>query len=547
MSSSSVRPPLAGARAPRPSGAPAPAQPSSRARERAILAAGLLACLALYVAALDPTLFLWGDNAHYIIVAKSLATGHGLRDIHTPGSPPFTFPVPLFPLALAPIVGVFDYDLVPLKLFVAVTGVLTVLAALRLFRCLLDTRRAVLLTVLVAVSPQIVSFSHQVMTELPYLGLSLAALLCAIRYAEQERWTGRAAWATALALAAATLTRTIGGTLVLAVAAYLVIDGAGPLRRRVGKAALASALCAMVWLAANASILAAIPYYAEFRHGTASVQHGAAGTGLLSRVMANITAYTGAIPETVYYGYALREPAPRLVGAAILLVMLLGFAYAAWRKRSSLEYYCAAYAGVLLLYEPSNAGNLRRYLVPLVPFLLYYFIRGVEAFGALAEQMSWSRMAAARWWRPATLALLVLIGFTNFARTVQASVLHRRPEMFDFYRWGDFRGYRRMAEWVRASTPASSVIGTRATYIFHIWSRRQVLWLPYAEPGAADSAIAATARREGMSYITSDSIAGAADSALFAVLARDHRDFARVYAERGNRVYRVLPDTGGMP
>jgi 4-amino-4-deoxy-L-arabinose transferase-like glycosyltransferase len=512
----------------------------SPARERALIGAGALACLVMYVIALDPNLFLWGDNAHYIIVAKSLATGHGFRDIQTPGSPPFTFPVPLFPLALAPIVRFFDYDLVPLKLFVAVIAVLTVLAAWRLFHLLLDERRAVLLTFMVAVSPQFVSFSHQVMTELPYLGLSLLALLLAIRYAGQERAFGRTAACTVLAVTAATLTRTIGVTLVLGIAAFLAIDGAGDLRRRIGKAALLCACCAVVWLAANASILAAIPYYREFRHGTASAQHGAIGTGLFSRVSTNVAAYAGALPETVYYGYSLRDPAPKLVGTVIIFFTLLGFAYAVWRKRSSLEYYCVAYAGILLLYEPSNSGNLRRYLVPLIPFLFYYFARGIEGLAVLAEQMRWSRTPALRWSRAATLALLAFIGLANFARTVQASVLHRQPEMFDFYRWGDFTGYRGMAEWVRVNTPASGIVATRGTYVFHLWSHRRVLWLPYVAPGASDSTIAAAARQQGLTYVTTDSTA-AGDTALFAALARDHRDFAEVYAERRNRVYRVLP------
>lgn len=510
-----------------------------------MIAWGLLACLALYIVALDPTLYLWGDNAHYIIVAKSLATGQGLRDIHTPGSPLFSYPVPLFPLILAPIVRVFDYHLVPLKLLVVVTGVLTVYATLRLFLRVMDARRAVVLTAVVAVSPQIVSFSHQVMTELPYLGLSIVALMCVMGYAADDRWNGRAASLSALVLAAATLTRSIGVTLVLAAAAYVVLDGAGPLRRRAAKAALMCGLCAAVWLAANGSIIAAIPYFAEFRHGTASAQSGASHIGIRSRVAANLIAYAGAVPETVYYGYSLRDPAPKLVGAAIIFAILLGFAFAAWRKRTSIEYYCLAYGAVLLVYEPANSGNLRRYLVPVIPFLLYYFVRGLEALGVLVERVEGTRLLAARWWRSATIAVLSLIGVGNFARTVQASVLHRQPEMFDFYRWGDFRGYQRMAVWTRANTPAPSVIGTRGPYIFHFWSRRQVLWLPYIPPGSSDSMIAATVRQQGMGYITTDSIA-AADSALFAALARDNRNFARLYEDGRNVVYRVLPRAGGV-
>jgi 4-amino-4-deoxy-L-arabinose transferase-like glycosyltransferase len=509
-----------------------------------MVAWALLACLVLYVVALDPSLYLWGDNAHYIIVAKSLATGHGLRDIHTPGSPVFSYPVPLFPLMLAPIVRVFDYDLVPLKLLVAVIGVLTVYATLRLFLRLMDARRAVVLTALVAVSPQIVSFSHQVMTELPYLGLSIVALMCVMDFAADDRWNGRKASLSALILGATILMRTIGVTLILAAAAYVVLDGAGPLRRRTAKAALMCGLCAAVWLAANGAMIASIPYFAEFRNGTASAQRGASHMGMRARVAANLIAYAGAVPETVYYGYSLRDPAPKVVGAAIILAMVLGFAFAAWRKRTVLEYYFLAYGAVLLVYEPANSGNLRRYLVPVIPFLLYYFVRGLEALGVLAERIEGTRLWAARWWRTATIALLALVGAWNLARTVQASVLHRRPEMFDFYRWGDFRGYQRMAEWTRANTPDSSVIGTRGPYVFHIWSRRRVLWLPDITSGTDDSVIAATVRQRGMGYVTTDGTA-AADSTLFTAFARDNRDFARLYEDGRNAVYRVLPDDGG--
>jgi len=338
--------------------------------------------------------------------------------------------------------------------------------------------------------------------------------------------------------------RTIGVTLILAAAAYVVLDGAGPLRRRAAKAALMCGVCAAVWLAANGAMIASIPYFAEFRNGTASAQSGASHMGIRSRVAANLIAYAGAVPETVYYGYSLRDPAPKLVGAAIILAILLGFAFAAWRKRTLVEYYCLAYGAVLLVYQPANSGNLRRYLVPVIPFLLYYFARGLEALGVLAEQIEGTRLLAARWWRTASIALLAFIGAWNLARTVQASVLHRQPEMFDFYRFGDFRGYQRMAEWTRANTPASSVIGTRGPYIFHIFSRRRVLWLPDVTHGTDDSVIAAAVRQRGMGYVTTDGTA-AADSTLFAAFARDDRDFARLYEDGRNVVYRVLPPGEG--
>lgn len=512
--------------------------------ERARAVVAVLTCAAFYVIAINPAFYIWGDNAHYIIVAKSVAIGQGMRDLHTPGNPPFSFPVPLFPIALSPIVYFFDYNLLPLKLFVVVIGVGTVWVAFRLFRRLVDLPRAIALTVLVAVSPQVVSFTHQVMTEVPYLGLSLVALVWAIRYAADEALARRAAWVTGLAVTAACLTRTIGVTLVLAVAGYLVIHGVGPLSRRVIKAAIIVGVCALAWLAVNASILGAIPYIGEFAHGTASATTHTAGPvpSMVYRVTTNVASYAVAVPETVFYSlylYGIYGMPSRVIGPVILVLLVVGFVYSAWRHRSPLEYYTMLYAAVLLLYEPANSGNLRRYLVPLVPFALYYFVRGIEAIGVGLAKLRVSRDSAARRWRPATMALLTLIAFVNFARTVQASVLHQRPEMFDFYQYGDFLGYQRMADWARMHTPPSSVFGTRSTYIFHFFSRRRTLWLPWVPPGSSDSVIGAEARRQAMSYVTTDGTAGVADSALFAAFARDTIDFERVYEDDRNRVYRV--------
>jgi hypothetical protein len=88
---------------------------------------------------------------------------------------------------------------------------------------------------------------------------------------------------------------------------------------------------------------------------------------------------------------------------------------------------------------------------------------------------------------------LALLWPLNASDAVQASVLHREPEMFDYDRYTDADGYGRMGEWVRAHTPAGSVVAAGDTYLFHFWSRPLTVWLPAAEPGSdADLAAAAT-------------------------------------------------------
>src|SRR5437879_1294467 len=138
--------------------------PSAHTRWRLVLV-----CVAsLYALSMNTTLYMWGDNAHYIIVGKALATGYGLTDILFPDNPAFTFPIPVLPLLLAPSIYFFEYDLLPMKSVIAVLAVGVVYLTYLRFQPMLGDTQALLVTVLVGVSPQLVSFSHQIMTEIPY-------------------------------------------------------------------------------------------------------------------------------------------------------------------------------------------------------------------------------------------------------------------------------------------------------------------------------------------------------------------------------------------
>jgi hypothetical protein len=513
---------------------------------RAVTAVALLALAAFYLAAINPDLYQWGDNAHYVIVAKALATGRGLHDIHTPGSPPFAFPIPLFPAALAPIVAVSDYDLIPLKRFVALTGVLAAYAAYALFRTLVDRPQAALLAALTAVSPQVVSFSHQVMTEVPYIALSLAALLWTGRYAAAATSRNRAGAVATLVLAVALLTRSLGVALLLAAGAYLVLEGAGGWALRARKVLLVMGTSAVAWALANAPVLGNVQYVREFREGNAGAPEGQLGVvaRLSARVTANLRDYAVAVPETVLY--SAYEWESRTVDVVILALLAAGFLHAVVRRRTPAEYYVAFYAAVLLLYEPSNSGNLRRYLVPLVPLALYYFARGLEAVAAAALRTA--RRPAhgdAAWLRAATLAPLAVVGAANLADSVQASVLRAEPEMFDYARYTDADGYRRMGEWVRAHTDPRGVVAASNSYIFHFWSRRQTVWLP--TPADDGAGLAEAARGDRLAYVALDSVTIAQRGALSRALARDTASFALVYDAGWNRVYQVRPAAPPTP
>lgn len=447
----------------------------------------LAALLAAYLLAADGLLGTWGDNAHYMIVARAIALGEGLRDVHTPGAPPFAYPAPLFPALLALPVGAAGYDVGLLERVVALSGVLAVLLAWRLWREL-DEPMPFLIALAAGVSPHVVAFAHDVMSELPYLALSLLALLGVARVHRRDREGGGSRAPLALVVAAtlaAWLTRTIGVALVAGVAASLLLDGTARIRVRIARALGVAAACGAGWLLVNAGVVRRMAYLAEFERGTA-VQ--GAGTDLGARVAANLAAYAAAVPEVVLPWLHERPAWP--VAALVTLLLAVGLASRLGRRRSAVEWYLLAYAALLVVYEPSNGGNVRRYLVPLVPFLLRYAVVGALA-AARAALGAWRRGRAGtadgpRVARPGPLAVavpaaLVLMLAAHSAWTRWA---HPGTGIFDYYRYDDWPGLMRVARWTGRHTPARSVVATRQPYLFHVWADRPVTWLPPGEEGA---------------------------------------------------------------
>ena len=78
----------------------------------------MAASLCLGVWTFDSKLSLSGDNAEYIIIARSLAQGEGLSYIHSPEPRPATKSPFGLPLLLAPLASAFPDDWVPMKALV---------------------------------------------------------------------------------------------------------------------------------------------------------------------------------------------------------------------------------------------------------------------------------------------------------------------------------------------------------------------------------------------------------------------------------------------
>lgn len=162
------------------------------------------------------------DDSLYYVSAKSLADGGGYRIESLPGEPAQTKYPPLYPLLLSIAWRIDPHfpDNLPVAAWLswlALPAILVQLAALYP-RWGISAGRTWLLLCLFAINPYVILFSTQLLSELLFLALSLAAMRLAERAANGS---GGAAVAAGAAAGLAYLARSAGLALLVAAVIYL--------------------------------------------------------------------------------------------------------------------------------------------------------------------------------------------------------------------------------------------------------------------------------------------------------------------------------------
>ncbi|MDE2723989.1 MAG: glycosyltransferase family 39 protein, partial [Gemmatimonadota bacterium] len=134
---------------------------------------GLLMGILLF----DANLSLTGDNAQFINLGRSLADGYGLSEtIEGEPIPHTKYPFG-FPLLLAITHILFPDSLIALKSLVVLLYAISVPLTYLLIRRFASPPMALGTSALCLASPLLLDYSHQVMSEIPFLLFSLIALL----------------------------------------------------------------------------------------------------------------------------------------------------------------------------------------------------------------------------------------------------------------------------------------------------------------------------------------------------------------------------------
>lgn len=313
------------------------------------------------------------DDAKYIILAESLASGQGYQLINFP-RPQIenNFP-PGWSLVLAPFTLIFPKNYDALKVVSVVFWLISIYLVYKLFSKRLASPYLEILTALVALNPLLVGTSVTLMSESAYLFFSLLAL--AIFDKAENKSIGWLILAAALAFYTQQV-RTIGIALTLSLLVILLFS------RRYKETGVTAVLFLIGFLLQswlnlpNGGTVISSGYEAQVLSGSVIEKIGQVwmnASGYVDQVLAGALIPIFGTRLDANFGWLFV-----ILNIAVLLLLALGL-FATKPKLEWMHVYFVIYmTGILAFWNPQVGSVKARFLIPILPFLYFYFLNGLK-------------------------------------------------------------------------------------------------------------------------------------------------------------------------
>jgi hypothetical protein len=327
---------------------------------------------------------LGGDNAHYIMLAKSLAIGRGYRDLYLPGEPihtqyPFVLPLLMSPFAVLKHQTFWSHVLIN---FIA--SFIPLLAAAWARLTGRSRFESLLLFFIVATIPNLFTYIPNILTELPFM-LFLYLELFLFAYAKLKGLDGFRLFIMVVLALLSFYTRTAAIVLGAAVCTALLLD------RQFRKIRFYK-LPAWFWAGALFAI-GVLPWFIFTKKYAGDIGYSywnqmisvnpyqpSLGHIGLADMVARIKYNTAFhfIQWGDFLGAENFSPGAGRVSAFIsLLIATIGFGYCCYRKRWLEVSFYLFFLAIILTWSFRE----ERFLYPLLPMTAYFFIIGLNLIG----------------------------------------------------------------------------------------------------------------------------------------------------------------------
>jgi len=316
------------------------------------------------------------DDAMYVILARSIASGQGYRYLNIPGAPAATQHPPGYPALLALVSWIapaFPANITAFKALNAIIGAASAVLVTGFARRALDPGWAVCLGIVASVSIPTLVLGNMLLSE-PLFLLVVIGLLISIESFAEQPGTRRRALLVGAGIAVCALVRSNG---IVLLPATLIALGLRRRWRDAGLVAFATVVVMLPWqflLATHTGVLP-LPLRGDYESSSSWWMRGlhADGPGML------LTTLGKTIPEAIGMLAVLFSPVGGQPWHAVTIVALLALTIAGiagtWRRIPVTLLFLAGYLTIVVIWPFPPA----RFIWAVWPLLLLVIVAGANS------------------------------------------------------------------------------------------------------------------------------------------------------------------------
>ena|GEM_PF-6421656 len=498
-----------------------------------------IAITIFYLSLLNRQPVIGEDASAYILLGKSIASGQGYRSLWLAGTPPHTMFSFMFPLFLSAIICFAGYNFLIFKLFVTILGILGLIFMYVLVKRFIDKETALLITVLTGICSQVIVLSRSVMREVPYMLFSVIALLYATEYAKEDKNSFGLCFGTILFLLLSYFTRDMGLCLILAFLVSLFLNRGKFTRKnlfykKIGFIALFSFVPIGLWSLRNYLL------------------RGAKGFDYLTTYFMINDPFNPTLKDFTFFDLIVRGikgmyacifySIPEILVntrfthrsiLAFLLAFVFGYGLivSLVKKRRIIDCYVTLYL-MCLFFWPWTQTSGARFIMPLVPFIFYYFIVGTKELLFLLRIRSGMRKFFF------SLIIILLCTF-NLGHYLGHYIYFAAKPEADNGRKASYGAFLEICDWIKENTPPDAVIMSFMPQTLYLYSlRRSPDFLTVA---AGEKDLLGFIKEDAPDYVLIDGICVGIPKDLESLIKKRPDMFSLLHENEYNAIY-VITD-----
>ncbi|MCP4121313.1 MAG: hypothetical protein GY751_06130 [Bacteroidetes bacterium] len=476
-----------------------------------VLAVALLAITGNFLISFDKDVGSFGDNASYIINSKSLIEKGGPYKLNHVDEP-YDYKASLgFPVMLTPIVAIWGMDILKMKSLVFMMGSLSVLFFFLAFKKRLGIYAAAIIAILIGTYPIVVTNTSYVMTEVPFLFALSITLFATFGFIDATTVRKSVVYGIATVLLALLtyLTRAVGIGVIAGIIAcmFFNIPFAKIFKKEVAllkslevrKFAFVTLLLGVLVLGWQMRGTGSSPVKSQ--DGTEQVvkNKSQAGTFMERDVAANFNK-NYKIVEPLWAQQIFSEKLSRwylslgksakikLEGpglAAFNFFMLVALIVGLIRRRMVAFWFLFIVLVTLAGSISTQSVVFSRYLVVIVPFLIYLF---------MDMMIAGSEFISKRYDKPAlttvgSFAAIIFSGLVLSHNISGAAFNNQRQNAGDTYTIA-FDNYIESARWIKENIDEDVVVASRKPRLYYVFSEKKGIVTVYSSTQTYNKEIA---------------------------------------------------------